>query len=81
MMLVTAALFPPSWEAIDPQKLSAAVTWILPLAAVGLAEDPAPHAAAAMATSSRAAPAVARRFLGLGIVGRPSGAATGNHFG
>src|SRR5207302_10557708 len=75
MMLVTATLLPPSCDAIDPQKFSAAVTWILPLAAAGLAEDPDPHAAAAMVTSSSAAPAVARRFLALRIIGRPSGSA------
>src|SRR5438105_15958890 len=73
MMLVTATLLPPSCDAIDPQKFSAAVTWILPLAAAGLAEDPDPHAAAATATSSSAPPAVARKFLALRIIGRPSG--------
>src|SRR5258707_8999358 len=73
MMLVTATLLPPSCDAIDPQKFSAAVTWILPSAAAGLADDPDPHAAAATTTSSSAAPTAARRFPGLGVIGGPSG--------
>src|SRR5438309_8303905 len=52
MMLDTETLLPPSWEAMLPQKFSAATTWPTPADEATPADDE--HAAAA---SNRTAPA------------------------
>jgi hypothetical protein len=62
MMLVTFTWLPPSWEAMLPQKFSAATTWIvlpelLPVAAVSLVSDEEVEQAVAVA-AVRAAVAV-----------------------
>jgi hypothetical protein len=67
MMLVTATLLSPSWEAIDPQKFSAAVTWILPAVLDEVAAEPDPHPAATAATSRSARPPPTNRALHLAI--------------
>jgi hypothetical protein len=80
MMLVTFTWLPPSWEAMLPQKFSAATTWMvrpdplaLPVAAVLLVCEEEVEQAVAV-TAVRAAVAVTSAILAVGRAEGEAGA-------